>query len=539
MRRKLSCTLLMASMLLPALLVSQDEQLEPARLMDQVTTLLEAGDDAGAVELLEKAVQQQDTPTTAVALLGALYFEAGRSAEALTILRDIADVDPPDPAVLYNAGRAARAVGEQELAERYLNQSLTLLPGTPAARELGLLFGGQGRYTEALVLLTDWTRSQPDDIESRLAAAHCAIELERPQDAETMLSDLPQTLPRVRLLWGQLLVLQGDPWGALATLKPALEEAPPELELELRRLTAEANSLVGQAEEAVELLEDYGAASADVALQLAQAQYQSGDSSGALTTLNPWAELLLPEPSAESHPGLVGGLALLYGRLLVREGRAEEALPYLELASRAQPLNKEIWQALGQSFASLGRQAEATEALERFQELSAEEAALEKGTLERSEELADPTGKVIANAMQLVAEGQVEEALRLMQMERALAPNDLRIWLLEGRFLLELGRQEEALQIVQQILEVAPDNADALYLSGLTRMQAGDRQEAEADLRLALELDPNHIAAMNDLAVLLMARSETAEAQQLLERVLEINPDDPLAAANLESLKRP
>jgi len=538
MRRRLSCAILLAGMLLPTGLLSQDEPAEAGRLMEQVTALLEAGDDAAAVEILEKAVRQPDASSAAVALLGVLYFEAGRAHDALTLLRGPAEVDQPDPAVLYNAGRAARAVGELALAERYLRQCVDLLPSSPASRELGLLLGGQGRYAEALVLLTRWTQNYPDDSEARLAAAVCAIELERPRDAEAMLSDLPQTEPQVRLLWGRLLILQADPWGALATLRPALDEAPPELESDLRRLTAEVYILVGEADSAVELLQGQAEDSADLALQLSKAQYQSGDAPGALETIGPWAESLLPAPPPDLDPGLVGGLALQFGRLLVREGRSAEALPYLELATNAQPLDKEAWKSLGQALASLDRQTEATEALQRFQELSAEETAQKKGAIEMREELEDPTGRAIAEALHLVANGRLEEALELIRIERALAPNDLRPWLLEGRFLLQLGQSQEALELVQQVLEVMPDNTDAIYLRGAIHMQSGDRQQAESDLRHVLTIEPAHLPAMNDLAVLLIDRGETAEARQLLERVLELNPDDPVAAANLAHLDR-
>ena len=507
----------------------------PDEALQSAMALLQKGDDAGAVTILEQLVSSPEVPSQAFALLGALYMEAGRPSEALQTLRGAAESAVPDAAVLFTAGRAARAVGELELAESYLERCLTLAPDSPAARELGLLLGGQRRYEEALVLLSRWVRTRPGDAEARMAAAVCAIELQRPPDAELMLSDLPQEDPRVRLLWGRLLLLQGDPWGALATLKAALDGAPAELELELRQLSADAHAEVGQSAEAVALLADYASHSAGVALQLALAQYQGADLEGSLATIQPWAAALSTDTAKEWEPQLVGGVALHYGRLLAKKGSHEQAVPFFEMATRAEPEEMQAWQALGQSLAGAGRRDEANAALERFQELSAAATAASKGSDELRDELADPTAKALARAVKLADASRFEDALRVVQRERELAPRDLRPQVFEGRLLLQLGRLDEALEVVQRILGGAPENADAAYIRGAVQMRREDLEAAEVDFRQALLTEPSHIAAMNDLAVLLID-NDPVEARQLLERVLELNPGNELAASNLAYL---
>lgn len=509
---------------------------DPAQRFEQAIGLLEQDNTGEAIAILEELAQGANTPAPVAALLGAVYMEVGRTAEALAVLRPLAEGENPVAAVLYNAGRAARSLGQKTAAESYLRRAAELAPDSPAGRELGLLLGESRRYTEAFPLLARWARAEPEDFEARMAAAVCALEIERAPDAEEMLSDLPQDVPQVRLLWGRLLLLQGDPWGALATLKPALATAPSGLALELRRVTAEAHSEVGQAAQAVELLREYAGVSAGVALQLALAQYQSGDTESSRATLAPWAAKLLPQPAADLDPSVVGGLSLHFGKLLAKDGRHVEALPYLELSTRIDPLEKQGWQALGQSLAAGGRSEEARAALERFQSLSAAEAAGFKGGVDLRKELEDPTAKAVAEAMQLMQESRLEDALALMEKERSLAPDDLRPVLLAGKLQQLLGRLNDAANTVESALGKAPNNADALYLRGTIRMQAGNLEGAERDLRQALSAEVSHIAAMNDLAVILMDKNQIGEARQLLERVLELRPDDSVAAANLAFL---
>jgi tetratricopeptide (TPR) repeat protein len=271
-----------------------------------------------AIALLE-ALEDPAANPREMALLGALYAETGRSAEALEVLQPLAEQAEVDPAVLYNAGRSALAVGRVELAEGYLERSLGLSPGSPAGRELGLLRGQQGRCRDAYALLVPWARANPQDTEARLVGALCGLELQRFPTVEELLSDLPQEDPRVRLLWGRLLMLKGDPWGAIATLEPLMDVAPPAMELDARRTLAEAYTMAGKAERSVQLLAGRIEGNPKAAFQLAEAQYQSGDLIGAVTTIEPFAKSILESeeaPGSAVPSSMVPHILLFYGRVL-------------------------------------------------------------------------------------------------------------------------------------------------------------------------------------------------------------------------------
>ena len=511
------------------------ESIDP--VIQEAVAKFESGQDAEALLVLETLKDRENPPPQGLALLGALYLQAGRPLDALDVLEPLAAMDPPDSAVLYNAGRAAASLGQFERASGLYERSIQVQPSSPARRELGLILGANGMYPQALALLKPWAERNPSDIEVRLAAAFSALELGRVPDAEQLLSDLPQGQPQVGLLWGRLLLIKGDPWGALNMLAPTLEIAPDAMQLDIRRVLAEAHAAVGQASEAVAVLSGYSETNPSVALQLSQAQYQSGELDGALATLQPFAEALVDNADTGLPADLAGRMVLHYGRFLAMKGEHEAALPYLVRATEMDPGEKQGWQMLGQTLAGLGRRDDAQIALERFQEISKAEISASKRDMQEREEREDPTLATIRKTYNLMSEERFEEALEAIRQERAIARNDLRPLLLEGRILAVLGRHDEALQVAVQAVQAAPENADALYLRGTVHMAQGDRAAAEADFRQALSIQPRHTATMNDLAVLLIDDGNTAEARELLQQVLALNPNDPVAASNLSGLE--
>lgn len=529
------CLILLFSML-PVAAWSQ-ERGAPAAL-DQALNEWQQGRLAEAIAILEARSTDAGGERQTVALLGVLYLEAGRPADALAVLRPLVDKQDADPAALYNAGRAALALGETSPAETYFERSLKDSPGSPAARELGLLHGRQRRYQEAYPLLVPWAYRNPDDLEARLAAAVCAVQLERIPPAEELLSDLPQENPQVRFLWGRILLLKGDPFGAIATLKPLARSPLPEMDLDVRRILAEAYVVAGQAASAVELLRGWTENRPAVALQLTQAQYQSGDLDGALATIEPFAEQILKSRDASSaSSALAPDILVLYGRLLAGGGLHQRALPALELATDLDPDDKRGWQALGQALAAVGRDPEAEQALGRFRRVA--EAETRTSVQQLEDDLKDPTGREVRQGLELLHSGAAEQALEVARRELSLAPDDLRPRLLEASSLLHLQRPEEALDAAQRAVRMAPENADATYLRGTIWMALNSLEAAEQDLRRALDLSAEHTAAMNDLAILLSSRGEKDAARRLLERALELNPADPVARANLARLQEP
>lgn len=544
--RASAAILALATVLLPAPGRAQDRRAQadpsPDPAVAAVREALQAADEGdmeGAIARLEELRQGGDAPEFVAATLGALYVEAEQPEGALEVLEPLAEGEEADPAVLYNAGRAAMALGRLPDAVSYLERSVQRQAGTPAARELGLLQGGAGNYREAYGLLRPWVRNHPDDEVARRAAALCAIQLRRLPEAEELLSELPQTEPATGLLWGRLLLLKGEPHAAVGVLRPLLEDAPEDVETDLRRTLAEAYLQVGQSERAVTVLGDRTAEDPRSSLLLARGLYQGGELERALETLRPFAETVLDvgvEADDRNRP-LATEIAREYGRWLLSAGRNEEALPYLRLATEAEPREKEAWQALGQALAATGAREEAQEALARFQELAQAEGSETAQVNRERQEREDPTARELRRARELLAQDRPEAALEVLQAERRLDPDDPRPWLLESRVLVVLERPGEALTAAEQAVRLAPESPDPYYQRGTVHLAREDFQAAETDLRRALEITPGHVPALNDLAVLLIVQGERTEAERLLERVLEIRPQDSQARQTLERLR--
>jgi Flp pilus assembly protein TadD len=519
----------------------------------EAAKLANAGNTAGAIKKLEDMRKGGAAlPAPVLSLLGGLYLQAKRPNDALAVLKPLADVDTADPAVLYNAGRAALALGQRKAWIDYLRRAAVLAPGSPASRDLGVVFMRQGQVVEAYSLLRPWSLANPRDQEARLAAASLALQLERPQEAEELLLNLPQSDPAIRLLRGRAQVMKGDGPGALALLEPLQAKHPAGMDLEVRRALAEAYLLANRPADAVKLLDGKTGNHPALVLLLGRAQHRAGNPQAALATLKPYVDKLPADPSTLGDPRPAAGIAVEYGSLLVEAKRAAEAVPVIEKATRLHPNSTEAWQALARALDATGRKADAAKARTQAEQIAvaarrpaappapqapAQPAAPQVPAGAPSGSAPPSVSPEMREALTLMTQNRTAEALTAARKELARAPGNMQARGLECLLLLRLNRADEALRITDDLLRRFPNNPDLIYQHGAVQMARKNLAVAEKDLRHALELAPNHPAALNDLAVLLKNQGRTAEARTLLEKALQINPQDQNAAANLKALQ--
>lgn len=501
-----------------------------------------AGRVEEAVARLEELRETGAEDEPVLAALGALYVVVDREQEALEILAPLAEPEDADPGVLYNAGRAAFELGELRRAATYLKRSIDASDTlTPAARALAMVRIRQEAYFRAYLLLREWVVQAPDDSQARAAAAFCAMKLERAPEAERLLATLPQENPLVALIWAGTLLLKDDAWGALALLKPLLQEdASEDLQLDARQIAAEARLAVGEPQAAVELLSVDGPQSPSFALLLSRAHEEAGNPQEAVAALRPLAETILDEETSATLDLAIeekAAIAFRFGQMLAALGDHEDAAEHLKLAAKLDPSSQLKWETLGASLGALGRTQAAAAVFERASQLEGAEGRL-LGTMRLEDDPDDPTGRQLARALRLAQGGAPAEALSLVKREAMLAPpEDPRPQLVAIRLMMFVGQTEAALDSARTLVERFPFNADAYYQSAAVKMALDRDQEAREDFERALQLVPEHLAALNDLAVLEMRQGNLGEARELLERVLALNPDDQVAAANLEQLK--
>jgi tetratricopeptide (TPR) repeat protein len=522
--------------------------------LQDAATKVQQGDLQGALQILEPMRKDGTATGPALSLLSGLYLEMGKAADALQVIKPLADAEDADPAVLFNAARAALALQQTDVAQRYLERSVARIPISPASRELGLLLGRQGRIVEAYRWLRPWALRSPDDLEARINAASIAIRLERPAEAEELLSGLSAQDPGLQLLRAEALELRGNGKGALALLEPLQKNHPPGMDLELRRALAEAYLTAGNPAAAVRQLDGKAGDHPTLVVLLARAQRLSGNAKAATATLQPFLAKIPDDPKAVGDPRPAGGMATEYGRLLLAGGNAAGALPWLEKATRLYPSSREAWEGYADALTAAGRAADATAARGRAKELAdaaaaragaapaplAEEAPAQAAAAPAASaaSAAAPLSPNLAKAQQLLAQKQPDKALVLVRQEIAIAPKDPRARAVEAQILLAQHNWQGALDSAQAALKLDPQNPDLLYLRGAVQISLRHLDEAEKDLRQVLQKAPNHIAAMDDLAVVMMLRNKPDEARQLLERALALNPNDPNARTSLANLDK-
>lgn len=501
----------------------------------EALALIEKGDAAGTIKILEALRQEKQATAPMLSLLGAVYLQEKRAKDALDVLRPLADAAEADPAVLYNAGRAALALGQAEAGQRYLERSVEKMPLSPAGRELGLMLSRQGRIIEAYRLLRPWAL-RDTDLETKLIGATLALRLERPVEAEEILSGLPEKEPAIQLLRAQARIQRGDGKAALALLQPLEKNHPASFDLELRRSLAEAHLVAGNPAAALQVLQGHTGNHPGLILLVAKAQRQSGNAQAAMATLKPLVDQIPADAKAVGDPRPAAGVAVEYGRLLLGSGNAAGALPLLEKATRLHPGSREAWEVYAEALTAAGRAQDAAQAKQKAQEI-AQAAAAPPPTPAPARQAETLTAN-LAEADRLLSAGDSDKALAAVRKEIAANPASFRARAMEVQILLRLKRFPEALKAADAAIQADPKNPDYVYQRGAVQIAMRKLGEAEKDLRRALEMAPRHTPAMNDLAVLKMLQNKPDEAQKLLEQVLAINPNDQNAKASLENLKK-
>ncbi len=95
------------------------------------------------------------------------------------------------------------------------------------------------------------------------------------------------------------------------------------------------------------------------------------------------------------------------------------------------------------------------------------------------------------------------------------------------------GRTGQAVSELERVIAERPDFAEAHYNLGVVRSQEGDGDAALAAYLQAVKVDPGHSEAHNNLGILYAGRGDLETARQSLVRAIEIDPDYADAYFNL------
>jgi len=204
------------------------------------------------------------------------------------------------------------------------------------------------------------------------------------------------------------------------------------------------------------------------------------------------------------------------GAALLEHGRAREAVPYLQAASKKSPDNAEIWANL------VHAQFEANSVKPA---LRTAESAIQ--ALPESARLAVMLGEIC------IRYGQAQKARHYLENASTLEPDNQQFKLLLAKASLAAEEPIGALAVLNGIPQSAGKPGEIQLLTGKAKMLMGNYAEAETDLKAALQADPQNAAAIAAVAWLDQLKGRHDDALAALQKARDLNPRDPALAYQL------
>jgi len=347
-------------------------------------------------------------------------------------------------------GQSGQAAAEPDARIAELRHLVVSDPASGHQRELGMLLGTSGRFAEAYALLRPWFEGNPRDVPTGLAAAFCAERLERLAEVEEILALLPPDLPQRQLIAGRVKLQRQQTQEGIRLLEEVLPGAAGALRADILKTLAEAYVAAGRSGDAARLLAELQPSLA-IALQISRAHYKAGDSASALRSLRPFEG----EIRRADDPLLSARAARHWGHLLLLSGELGAAAERLEFARQLDGADRETLRLLGLALNGIGRREEAARVLKRFSELYAAEPLNSVLDEQIGVGYDDPTLKVIQQAAEARANGDLALAASLLEREADLATADPRIPVARARLALETGELEQAAALLRRAVELS------------------------------------------------------------------------------------
>ncbi|MBP6898850.1 MAG: PEP-CTERM system TPR-repeat protein PrsT [Burkholderiaceae bacterium] len=348
---------------------------------------------------------------------------------------------------------------------------------------------------------------------SELAKARTLIEKKDGEAARITLKALLQQHPQSaegRLLLGQLLLEAGDPAGAEAELRRALEAGQPDASV----LPLLAASMVAQGKGKLLVLQfgktELAEAEAEAKFRthIAEAEAADGD-------LNAAEEALAQ--AQRRVPGF-GPARLLAARLAAGRGDLAGALQQAEALIAAQADNAGAWSLKGDLLlAQAGGDGDATPAIAAYR---------------RSLEL-QPRNVAAHSAVvgALIARRDFAAATTQWQAMNKVAANHPQTLFFEALLADQRGDLKRTREITQLLLRGAPENPRVLLLAGSTELKLGASAQAEALLGKAVANAPKAAAARRLLASAQLRNGQADKALATLQPLLDGQAADAEALA--------
>lgn len=361
--------LLLLGFLLGALAVAQTP---PSRRqavhehLQKAEAYLRAKDPDSAVKELHAVLQLDPKNAAAYANLGGIAFFQGDYSSAAPELRKALTIDPKLTQTQALLGMCEKRLGDAS-ARGLLEKSFANLKDTPLRLQVGMeladLYDQQDEPGATACVMRSLVNLAPDNVDVLFTAQRTYSELA--DDTLNKLAVLAPGSGRMQQVIAERLINGGDLKGAIEHYQKALQISPRlagvRFELGEAILQSAPNDTAAQAaaQKEFETAAAVDGDSAQIESELGRIAWAQSDMDGALAHYEHAYRLNPNEVEAEL------GLA----RLLMRQQKPKQAIPYLQAAIASDPLNSEAHYRLALAYRQLQMEDEAHKEMHLFQEI--------------------------------------------------------------------------------------------------------------------------------------------------------------------------
>jgi tetratricopeptide (TPR) repeat protein len=440
-------------------------------------SLFSAGQDAAAVDPLDKAMRVDPSDIRPHLVLGGALDRLKRTADAEAEWRAALAIDPDSAIALDSLSQDLIDAKDYASVVALLDKSGKERIRTPVqSLNLGIAYAGRVELDKAVNVLREGMNNNPDSLP---IANELAV----------------------------LLMLVGRDDQAYAVFDLALARHPDDEPTQILYLHTLVSS---HSDKATELAHKLLAAHPDqweVLYLNAVLESRDGDLAAARAHLE--RSVALNPTSSQAHHE--------FGSVLSSLGELPAAREHLEKAIDLGDNQPEVEYDLAQVLKRLGETAQAKEKLDIYQKLKSAQSQRTQaaGKAEVGDE-AMKTGDT-AKAVTLykeALESNLDEPLLYYKLSSALDKSG------------DIDGERAALQ---RAIQLNPNLAEAQIQMGFLSARAGDLAQAEGFFRAAVKASPSHVVAWINLAATLASEAKLDEAKQAVGHALEIDPDNPQA----------
>jgi len=136
-------------------------------------------------------------------------------------------------------------------------------------------------------------------------------------------------------------------------------------------------------------------------------------------------------------------------------------------------------------------------------------------------------------------QGNIQAAQETLRTARSLAPNDdTNFYLAEAELLTKNNQHQDSIKTLNVVLDKNPTAFNALYMRAMVYAELQQYDIMERDLRIVIKQQPDNSSALNALGYTLADQNDRLEeATSLIEKAYALSPNDPAIIDSLGWLK--